>query len=162
MDQNLIVVNENNEVVKIVDSVEVHHSNLLHRSVHVIVVGKGEKFFCRQISSTSSLYANYWSTATGAHILANHEPLETAQYSLKDLLGISMDLEFIGDVRINDGVENEISSTYVGYYDGIFNLNKSKLTDGKFFTDEELSILFESEKVTPHLVKSIELYRKIK
>lgn len=162
MGQNLIVVNENNEVVRIVDSSEAHRNNLLHRSVHVIIVGKGGKFFCRQISPASSLYANYWSTATGAHILANNEPLETAQGSLKDLLGVSVELEFIGDIHINDGIENEISSTYVGYYDGIFNLNKDKLTDGKFFTDEELNILFKSEKVTPHLIKSIELYRKIK
>jgi len=160
MNQDLIVVSEKNEVIKTADTTDIHKNNLLHRSVHVIIVDSKGRFFCRKINSASPLYANYWSTATGAHVLANHNTLETAYSSIKDMLGIHTDLKFIGDIHISDNVENEISSTYIGNFDGPFNLNGDKVADGKFFTEEELNNLFKSEKVTPHLIESIKLYKR--
>ncbi len=66
----------------------------------------------------------------------------------------------IGKIRVKDLLENEMSATYIGYSDEKMNLNKKKIKDGKLLTVEEIRELAKRDKVTPHLLLSLDLYLK--
>ena len=161
MARKLYVVNKNNEIIFEEDATLVHEQGLLHRSVHVILINKKGEFFCRKINQKSPFYKGYWSTATGAHLEVGMTIKETAQKSLQKLLGIQhLDLDYIGNIYVKDEVEHEISATFISFAEGPFTINKDFLEDGQFFSWNDLQELQNRGSITPHLIRSIELYLK--
>jgi len=150
-------INENDVVIGQSDFNIVHKNLLLHRSVHVFIADNEGKLFCRKITQKNPIYPGYWSTSAGYHVLIGNDYDKTAQESVKSLLGIKCRLEMIGKLRVMDEKENELSATYVGH-SGKVKVNANEIEDGKFFTAEEIRHLAETEKCTPHLLASLELY----
>lgn len=150
-------VNDNDVVIGQSDFNIVHKNLLLHRSVHIFIVDKHGRLFCRKITPKNAIYPGYWSTSAGAHVLLGKGYDETAKEAVKSLLDVKCKLEMIGKLRISDSMENEISATYIGMADKI-KTNKEEIEDGRFLTVDEIRNLLKTNKCTPHLLQSLELY----
>jgi len=162
MNKKIDVVNEQGEIVTRSSIEEVHKKGLLHKSVHIFIIDSQGRLFCRQISLKKRVYSGWWSTSVGAHVLSGQTCDQVAQESLLHNLGINCKLRSIGKIRVHDQYENEISETYIGFSDKPMSLNKKEIEDGKFLTVNNIKELIKQENVTPHLVKSLEIYLRNK
>lgn len=156
MTESLEIVDENENVLNVVSSEEVHSKKLLHRSVHLLIFDKEGKLFCcyRDVSFNPG-----W-TAVGAHVLPGQDYATAANTALHEKLGLSCKLTEIGKMRVVGNSENEISETYVGYVndDDEVKPRDPLWKDGKFLTLEEVEALIAGNKATPHLAMALELY----
>lgn len=158
------IINEQDEIVSQEEIESAHQRGLLHRSVHVLIVDPQGRLFCRQRKLDSPRYPGFWSTAVGAHLTSGQSYEAEARSALQATLGISCVLALMGKVRVKDGIENEINALYIGRIDASLKLdiNFELVEGGRFFNADELDRLTAPERVTPHLLQAIELYRQTK
>jgi len=158
MSENLVLVNEQDKVVGEVGVTEAHEKGILHRTVHIFIINKEGKLFCRQRSFEKKVYPGYWSTSVGVHVSPGESYQETAKRGLTNTLGIDCDLTFIGKSNIKDEFENEISATFIGHTAEDMKFNPNEIEGGRFFTVDEVEELIKKENTTPHLAHALELY----
>jgi isopentenyldiphosphate isomerase len=154
----LIIVDETDKVLGKADTNKVHKNRLLHRSVHIFIINPEKKLLCRKIQKTSSLYAGYWSTGIGVHVLSGTSYDLTAKKAIENNREISSPLVLLGKIRIEDGVENEISAVYISFSDLPIVIDKSKADEARFFSEKEIRNMLSREHCTPHLALSLQLY----
>lgn len=140
------------------DVEEIHQKDLLHRSVHIFIIDEQGRFYLRQRDKDKARYPGYWTTSIGVHVPSGQTYDQTAKKSLKD----SMDLKFLGKVRVHDEYENEISYTYTVTVNlsGNEHIKSNPAEPGEFFTIDEIKKLSERSKMTPYVMQSIKLYLK--
>lgn len=161
MNNQLDIVNEQDEVVSQEDVEEIHKKDLLHRSIHILIVDPKGRFYLRQRNFNKSRYPGWYTTSVGAHVPAGQSYDETAKNSLKEMLGLDCELKFLGQVKVHDEYENEISWTYVGYIDEHDKPRVNTEEPGKFFTAEETKNLSKKYRITPYVFESIDFYLKL-
>lgn len=138
----------------------IHKFGLLHKAVHILIINKEGKIFVRQRTFSKKIYPGYYSTSVGAHLLPGQNFREAAEKNLKFFFGLNLPLIRIGGEFIRDNFENEYTEDFICYADSLLFINKNEMEGGKFLSLKEISDL--KEKYTPHLKKSIELYKKFK
>lgn len=94
---------------------KIHQEKLLHRSVHVIVVNNKGKIFLRRRSFKKKLYPGVWTTSVGVHVFVGESPDEAAQRGLKNILGLTVPVEKIVEEKVQDEMENELTTLYISY-----------------------------------------------
>ena len=165
MKEQLISVTEKDNVLSRINSDKAHEKHLLHRAVHIFLVDKKGRLFCRLRSLKKKIYPGYWSTSVGSHVPFGETYDLTAHRALKNTLGVDCPLIFIGKARVQDKIENEISATYIGYIGYSkekLRFNPQQIEGGKFLTIDQIKKLTRQKNVTPHLGHSLELYREYK
>ncbi len=143
---------EKNEVVA---KEETHEKDLLHLSVHLLIVDFKNRILSRKRKPNDFRYADLWTSTIGTHVFVNSDYLST----LQDLLPLQKDLEYIGEFRVHDEWENEINGLYIMRADE-GELSAEFLGDKSFFTIAELSNLVDQDKTTPHLKGGFELLKQ--
>jgi len=160
MDIKLDIINENDEVVGQGEDLDMHKKELLHRSVHTLIV-KNNKFYLRKRAADRPRYPNYYTTPVGVHVLSGQTYEQVAKESLEKMYGLSLTLKFLGIVRVHDEYENEISYTYaVEITDEEIKPTNNEY--GEFFTANEIDNLAKTEKITPYVLEAIKLHFKLK
>ncbi len=147
------IVDDKEKVLGSLPVEEVHKKGLLHRSVHLIVIDNSGKILCRIRPSWKKRYPGFWSLV-GAHLEAG-ESYEEGAKKLLSQIGINAQPEFLGKIRINDGIENEISAIFLVKIKG----EKPKLSDSLAQSVSFLSIdeIRQLKKKTPYLVDGLKL-----
>jgi|SRR3989344_1433907 len=152
----LDIINDNDEVVGQGEDLDMHRKELLHRSVHTILVRNG-KFYLRKRADDRPRYPAYYTTSVGIHVLSGQNYDQVAKDSLEDLYGLDLPIKFLGVVRIHDEYENEISHTYVVEITDQ-EIKPSNGEDGEWFGEEEIRKLSKTEKITPYVFEAVKLY----
>ena len=131
---------------------DVHVQDLLHYSVHLLILDTKNNILCRKRKIDDFRYADLWTSSIGTHVLNGNDYLKT----LLPQLPIESKLEFIGEFRVHDTWENEINGLYICK---IANeeLPPAFLADRSFLTIPELKVLITEHKTTPHLSAAVEL-----
>lgn len=158
MNDRLDIVNEQGEVIGQEELEEAHKMGFLHLSVHTLILDSKGRFYLRQRKENHLRYPGYWTTTVGVHILAGQAAEEVAKHSLVKNLGLKLKLEYFGKVRVQDEYENEISAVFIGKVDKN-TIVKSKAGDLiKAFSENQIRNMAKTEKLTPYILKSIDLY----
>lgn len=158
MNNQLDIVNEQGEVIGQEELEEVHKKDLLHLSVHTLILDSKGRFYLRQRKGNHLRYPGYWTTTVGVHVLVGQAAEEVAKDSLVKNLGLKLKLKYIGKARVHDEYENEISAVYIGKVDKNM-IVKSKAGDLiKAFSENQIRNMAKTEKLTPYILKSIDLY----
>jgi isopentenyldiphosphate isomerase len=136
----------------IVDKALAHDKDMLHLSVHLLIIDEVNRILSRKRKDDDFRYAGLWTSTIGTHVELGKDYLQT----LETLLPISLDLFFQGEFRVHDEFENEVNGLYVMKVNEE-NLPTDFLRDRKFFEKEELKKLITKGKTTPHLKGAFEL-----
>lgn len=97
------------EKSEVVEKEETHKKDLLHLSVHLIIVDSKNRILSRKRKIDDFRYANLWTSSAGTHILSGNDYLST----LNDFLPIQKKLEHVGEFMVHDEWENEINDLYI-------------------------------------------------
>lgn len=122
--ERLILVDEHDQPVGSVGKLEGHlGEGQLHRAFSVFIFNRKGEFLLQRRSAGKMLWPLYWTNTCCSHPREGESYQEAGQRRLREEMGFSCPLEYIGkfayQARYQDiGSENELCSVLVGRYDG--------------------------------------------
>ena len=153
--KNIIdLINEQDIVIDQASEEEVLEKNLLHHSVHLLIIDSHNHLFCAHRIAGRPIYSGWW-TIPGAHVLSGETYEKTLTRFLKELK-IYASFKQLQKIRVNDGFENEWSMLYLLKYDTLPFLYPEKLQGGRLLSLTEIRTLSQKEKMTPYLMAALE------
>jgi len=118
----LDIVDENDVVIGSAPSEEVHSRGLLHRFVHVFVVGSDGRILVQQRHHTKKRGALLFDAAVGGHVDSGETYAEAAVREGREEIGlVGVEFEYVGKITNHDPpVEDMLGELYVVRSDGPF------------------------------------------
>ena len=137
---------------RIVEKIEAHENDLLHKSVHLIILCD-KKILARKREKDESRYGGLFISTIGTHILSNDNYISTIE---KFLPTQNLALKFAGEFFVHDEWENEINGLFIAETE-YENLPKDFVFSRELFTIEELKEIINRGEATPHLAGAFKL-----
>lgn len=104
----LEIVNAENEVIGIERRGIVHATNLMHRSVHVVLLNSDNHIFLQQRAWNKDSEPGKWDTSSAGHVDPGESPLEAAERELNEelgLRGVALEEIFCLEASVDTGYE---------------------------------------------------------
>lgn len=117
------------------------HGNpaLIHRVAHVLVINGAEEVFLQKRADDKDVEPGKWDTSVGGHLDSGESYGAAARRELEEELGVSgVPISRLYTYRHANDHESEFVTTYLCRYDGPFSLQKSEISDGRFWTLREI------------------------
>lgn len=136
------------------------HGNpaLVHRSVHVLVVGGGGLLLQKR-SLSKDTQPGKWDTSVGGHVGFGQSYEEAARREAAEELGLVLDrMEYLYDSRIRNAVESENIRTYLHRSDGPFRPDPGEIDAVRFWTREEIRLDLGTGIFTPNFEEEFALF----
>ena len=169
-DELLDLVDEEGRVIGSARRSEVHgNPSLLHRVVHVLVFNSEGHLFLQKRAENKDVQPGRWDTSVGGHVDAGEEPMEAAERELAEELGIPGDassppLRMLHSYIHRNEYESELVNTWICRWDGPFVLQKSELSDGRFWSLSEIDLRVgkstDARPFTPNFLDELTRWRK--
>ncbi|MBK8802662.1 MAG: NUDIX domain-containing protein [Fibrobacteres bacterium] len=150
----LDVLDEQGRVVSTATRQEVHALGLLHRAVHILVIGTDGRLLLQKRSASKASWPGLWDTSVGGHVCAGEAPLESALRECREELGISVDaneLEPLGRYLFDgQSLDPEWVDSWILVHDGPFVPDSVEVESVEFCTASEVEERIRSASTTPH------------
>jgi len=143
------------------------HGNpaLLHRVVHVLVFNSQGQLFLQKRAEDRLVQPGKWDTSMGGHVNAGEDPEIAARRELNEELGIpsATPLTLLHKYKHSNDYESELVTTWITLWDGELNLQKSEISDGRFWDLDEIDLLSATPEnpgpFTPNFLEEIQRWR---
>ncbi len=162
----LDIVDDDDRVIGRASRQEVHgNPALLHRVVHVLVFDSQGRLFLQKRADDRIVQPGKWDTSMGGHVDAGENPEEAAQRELSEELGIpaTVHLTLLHKYRHGNDYESELVTTWITLWDGDFHLQKSEISDGRFWDLNEIDLLSATPEnpgpFTPNFLDELRRWR---
>lgn len=151
MDEMLTLVTEDDRVIGPVPRKLVHgNPALVHRSVHVMVVGRAGLLLQKR-SLSKDTQPGKWDTSVGGHVGYGQTYEEAARREAAEELGLALgDLELLYPSRIRNAVESENILTYLHLSDGPFRPEPGEIDEVRFWSRAEIDAALGTGVFTPN------------
>ena len=130
------VVDENDQVLRIVPRGEVHGNNLWHRAVHLFIFNTEGELFLQKRSRWKDRHPLAWDSSAAGHVEEDEDYDETAVRELEEELGVTADLTRVVKLPSSAKTGWEFIWLYQGVHDGPFRLARMEIEYGEFFPVE--------------------------
>lgn len=142
-DEQFIVVNEKDEVIGYNTRYECHHNkHLIHRVIDVVLFNKEGKIAMQKRSEKKDLYPGYYCVTASGHVSKGESYEETAYRELKEEMGVEgVTLTKQGTFIVYNETETEMTTLFVGQYNGPFTFPKDEVESIYYFSKEEMEAL---------------------
>lgn len=139
MDEMLTLVTEDDREIGPVPRSLVHgNPALVHRSVHVMVIGR-RGLLLQKRSLAKDTQPGRWDTSVGGHVGFGQTYEEAARREAAEELGLTLgELEFLYPSRIRNAVESENIRTYLHLSDGPFRPEPGEIDEVRFWSRAEI------------------------
>lgn len=160
MEEMLTLVTGDDRVLGPVPRRLVHGDpSLVHRSVHVLVVGGGGRLLLQKRSLSKDTQPGKWDTSVGGHVGYGQEYAEAARREAREELGIDIgEPEFLYDSRIRNAVESENIRTYLHRGDGPFVPEPGEIDALRFWSRDEIRAALGTGVFTPNFEEEFALF----
>lgn len=139
------------------------HGNpeLLHPVVHVHIVNEKGELYLQKRADTKDLYPGFWDTAVGGHVSSGESIDHAVNREAEEELGISM-VKFQPLFRyvMKNEHESELVHGFLLYDDGPFYINKSEISEGRFWQLNDIEANLGKRVFTPNLEQEFALLKK--
>lgn len=151
MDEMLTLVTEDDRVIGPVPRKLVHgNPSLVHRSVHVLVVGRAGLLLQKR-SLSKDTQPGKWDTSVGGHVGYGQSYDEAARREAAEELGLALgDLECLYASRIRNEVESENIRTYLHLSEGPFRPEPGEIDAVRFWSRAEIDAALGTGVFTPN------------
>lgn len=139
------------------------HGNpvLLHRSIRVLIYHPDrELLLLQKRAMTKDIFPGRWDMAVGGHVDPGEDYSAAAKREMQEELGITeeLPLQEAYTIRVRNQIESENVQAYRAVSAGPFRIREEELSEVRFFTMAELSLLKTTspESLTPLLLRELE------
>ena len=132
------------------------HKNpsLIQMVVHLLIFNSRGDIFLQKRSNTKDAYPGMWDSSVGGHVGAGEDTYAALVRESKEELGIELkNAEFICKQLNKDATETELSFVYKLIYDGPFCIDNNEVTEGRFFSINEIKENLGKNIFTPSFEK---------
>jgi len=133
------VVDENDQLLHTAPRGEVHGNNLRHRAVHLLIFNRQGELFLQKRSRQKDRHPLLWDSSAAGHVDGTEEYDETAARELQEELGVTAPLTRVAKLPCSERTGWEFIWLYRGEHDGPFQLAKTEIEYGEFFSIEVVS-----------------------
>lgn len=154
------LVDENGNVIGNASRSKCHDgSKLLHPVTHLHIFNSEGKLYLQKRSMTKDVQPGLWDTSSAGHIDYG-ETADTAvlREALEELGVKEIHPQFIEKYVIENEVERELSYVYRVVYDGEIHIDHVEVSDGRFWTLDEIRESLDSELFTFNFVSDFKRY----
>jgi isopentenyldiphosphate isomerase len=140
-DETLIQVTEEDDVIGPVARSRVHgNPGLIHRSVHVLVLGPDGRLLLQKRSARKDTQPGKWDTSVGGHVGFGQTYEEAARREALEELGLALDGEliYLYPSRIRNAVESENIRTFLRVSAGPFRPEPGEIDELRFWSRSEI------------------------
>lgn len=160
-----MLVNEQDEFLGLIEKLEAHKKGLCHRAFSIFIFRKvqNQTFLLLQQRASDKYHCpNLWTNTCCSHPREAEDIMEAGNRRLKEEMGISANLTWVGKfhyiAHLNNGlIENEVDHVLVGYLEEVtVHPNPSEVQNWKWvnIVDLEHEISTHPQKFTPWLAQA--------
>lgn len=123
---------------------------LIHQAVHVAVFDRQGRLFLQKRSETKDVQPGKWDISVGGHVQAGEAPLAGALRELNEELGVTVThIEKMDEYLWESETETELVRTFLTLHEGPFRLQREEISDGRFWSLDEIANALPTGIVTP-------------
>ena len=139
----VVLVNENDEVLGTMEKLRAHEEGVLHRAFSVIIFNSKGEMLIHKRASDKYHCGGLWTNACCSHPRLNEDPKYGAERRLKEEMGFTTNVNFIGSfiykVKFENGLtEHEFDHMFCGHFDEKPEPNKDEVEAWKFISVDQL------------------------
>ncbi len=112
---------------------ETHTNHLYHRAVHIFVFNAAGDLFLQKRSRWKDAHPSCWDSSAAGHVDTGRGYEETAARELKEEIGISAPVEFVGSLPPSAATGQEFVHLFRAKHEGPFKLAPAEIECGAFF-----------------------------
>ena len=134
-----VVVDENDAILGYRSRNECHHDKtLIHRTAGVLVFD-GDRFLLQKRSLTKDTSPGKWGISSAGHVMKDETYEQTAIRELEEEIGLrGQILTFKKTFLERTSIESEMMTLFICQSKGPFMVNKTEVSEVRFFTISEL------------------------
>ncbi len=134
------VVNDQDQVIDRLPRSEVHARNLLHRSVHALVVDRNQRVFLQHRSDDRDCDPGLWDSSVGGHLQAGEKYDHAIIREAQEELGIELETTPPRLFKLPASQETAYEFCWVYHVcdDGPFKIDPNEATEGRWFSRQEI------------------------
>ncbi len=143
MEENVILVDERDNKLGLMEKMKAHEKGLLHRAFSVFVVNSSGELMMQQRALHKYHSGGLWTNTCCSHPRDGETTEEAAHRRLQEEMGFDCEIRkmfhFIYKAELDLGMtEHEFDHLYIGFFNGIPQLNKEEAADWKWMSIEEV------------------------
>ncbi len=161
------LVNDKGETVGVAPRSQCHgNAAMAHRAVHVFIRNRARAIFLQKRAANKDVQPGRWDTSVGGHVVPGESYEEAAAREMEEELGIRLDdiggvaaLEPLHTYFWRSGTETEYIRTFRVESEGPFTINRTEISEGRFWSESELRGDVARGILTPNLEEELRRLR---
>lgn len=143
MQESVILVDEGDNKIGLMEKMEAHEKGLLHRAFSVFVLNSSGELMMQQRALHKYHSGGLWTNTCCSHPRDEEDTEQAAHRRLKEEMGFDCEVrkmfDFIYRAELDLGmIEHELDHLFIGYYDGVPQINKEEVASWKWMSIEDV------------------------
>jgi len=162
-DEIFDIIDIHGKVLRTAFRSEVHKNPaLIHKSVHCLVLNSQHELYLQKRSDSKDVQPGKWDTSVGGHVNSKESTIEAIKREAYEELYIKdVEFKFLYKYLMRSDIETEMVETYTIIYNDKINFNIEEISDGKFWTKEEIEENLYKQIFTPNFEDEWSRYKKV-
>jgi isopentenyldiphosphate isomerase len=155
------LIDESGRVIGRAPREECHRNpSLVHRAVHVLVFDPRGRLYLQKRAPIKDVQPGRWDTSVGGHVALGEDYEQAAYRELREELGVEgVVLEGpLYRYLMRSAIETEAVASYRLVYDGPIRPDPAEISEGRFWTLEEIRGRLGSGDFTPNFEEELARY----